>query len=148
MLTSTSVIERHGAVIKRAQAYGYYLEAVTLEESIIADRLISFLALAGEIQSDANVERHSFAQLIQRWIELVPEPINTKHFPDLRTAVDAWRRRRNKVVHGMVKSVPGASHDDVLNFLEEAASVAAQGDALARAISEWGTRLKKQSKGS
>jgi len=130
--------------IKRAQAYGYHLEAITLEESIIADRLISFLASAGKIEGNSKIERHSLAHLIQRWFELVPEPIPSKYFPDLRVAADGWRQRRNKVVHGMVKSAPGASHDDVLNFLEEAASVAVQGDALARAITDWGTRFKKQ----
>jgi len=36
--------------IKKAQGSGFYLEAVTLEESIIADRLISFLVYVGAMK--------------------------------------------------------------------------------------------------
>lgn len=113
--------------IKKAQGYGFYLEAVTLEESIIADRLVSFLVCVGEIQADSKVEKHSFGQLIQRWMKRVPEPIPIKYFPDLRSAIDEWRKHRNRVVHGMVKSVPGSKHNDVLDFLEEAKFIALQG---------------------
>ena len=35
--------------IKRARGSGFYLEAVTPEESIMADRLVSFLVCVGEI---------------------------------------------------------------------------------------------------
>jgi hypothetical protein len=35
--------------IKQAQEQGFYLEAVTLEESIITDRLISYLVGVGAI---------------------------------------------------------------------------------------------------
>jgi hypothetical protein len=130
--------------IKKAQGSGFYLEAVTLEESIIADRLISFLVYAGAIEADTPPEKYSFGWLIRRWIELVPEPVPTEYFADLRAAVDDWRKRRNRIVHGMVKSVPGADHGDVLNFLKEAELVAFQGCALARAISDWGRKRKRQ----
>lgn len=129
--------------INKAQGHGFYLEAVTLQESIIADRLISFLVCVGAIEPDTRLEKHSFGQLIQQWTKLVPEPIPTKYFPDLRVAIDEWRKRRNKIVHGMVKSLPGTYHDDVLNFLKEAELVALQGSALARAISDWGTKRKR-----
>lgn len=130
--------------ITKAQGDGYYLEAVTLEESILADRLISFLFYIGAIEVDTQLEKHSFGQLIKQWMELVPEPIPTKDFPDLRVAVNEWRKRRNKIVHGMVKSVPGTDPEDVVNFLEEAKFVASKGAALARAVSEWGKKMKRQ----
>ena len=109
--------------IKKAQGYGFYLEAVTLEESIIADSLVSFLVCVGEIEAGSQIEKHSFAQLIQRWMKHVPEPIPIKYFPDLRSAIEEWRKHRNKVVHGIVKSAPGSNHKDVLDFLEKAADV-------------------------
>ncbi|MBV8807335.1 MAG: hypothetical protein JO033_01560 [Acidobacteriaceae bacterium] len=102
--------------IKKAQGYGFYLEAVTLEESIIADRLVSFLVCVGEIEAGSQIEKHNFAQLIQRWMKRVPEPIPIKYFPDLRSAIEEWRKHRNRVVHGMVKSAPGSNHNDVLDF--------------------------------
>ena len=130
--------------IKKARGSGFYLEAVTLEESIIADRLVSFLVCVGEIQAESRVEKCSFGQLIQLWAKRVPQPIPVEYFPDLRSAVDEWRKHRNRVVHGMVKSMPGAQHGDVLDFLREAEFVAFQGVALAHAVSDWVKKAKKQ----
>ena len=48
------------------------------------------------------------------------------------------------MVHGMVKSMPGAQHGDVLDFLKEAEFVAFQGEALAHAVSDWVRKAKKQ----
>jgi hypothetical protein len=38
--------------IKRAIAHRFFLEAVTLEESIVADRLISYLCWVGALKTD------------------------------------------------------------------------------------------------
>lgn len=130
--------------IQKARGYGFYFEAVTLEESIISDRLISFLLHVGAIEPDARLDKYSFGQLIRIWSELVAEPISTEWFSDLRKAVDEWRRRRNKIVHGIVKSAPGVDSLDVLDFVKEAELVAFQGDALARAITDWCRRQKRQ----
>ena len=78
----------------------------------------------------------------------MPEPIPTKFFPDLRLAIDEWRKHRNKVVHGMVKSVPGFDHNEVLDFLKEAKFIALQGQALARAITDWVRKAKRQFDGT
>jgi hypothetical protein len=69
--------------IKKARGSGFYLEAVTLQESIIADRLVSFLVCVGEIQADFQIEKCSFGQLIQLWRKRVPQPIPVPYFPDL-----------------------------------------------------------------
>jgi hypothetical protein len=130
--------------IKKAQGCGFYLEAVTLEESIISDRLISYLARVGALKIDAKLEKISFNELIKKWSNQVPEPISDQHFDNLQMAVDEWRSRRNQVVHGMVKSVPGSNHGDVINFLKEAELTAFQGDALARAVCRWHKKIKKQ----
>jgi len=130
--------------IKKARGAGFYLEAVTLQESIITDRLVSFLVCVGEIHVESRIEKCSFGQLIQLWTKRVRQPIPVPHFSDLRSAVDEWRKHRNRVVHGMVKSMPGAHHGDVLDFLKEAEFVAFQGEALAHAVSDWVKQAKKQ----
>jgi len=130
--------------IKKAHGSGFYLESVTLEESIIADRLISFLVHVGEIQAESPVEKCSFGQLIKLWRKRVPNVIPAAYFPDLHSSVDKWRKRRNEVVHGMVKSMPGAQHRDVHDFLEEAEFISFQGKALAEAVSQWVERAKRQ----
>jgi hypothetical protein len=70
------------------------------------------------MQADSQIEKTNFGQLV-RWIKLVPEPVPDRYFADLRSAIADWRKRRNRVVHGMVKSVPGSAHGDVFDFLEE-----------------------------
>ncbi len=131
--------------IRKARGSGFHLEAVTLQESIIADRLLSFLVCVGEIKADYPIERCSFGQMIQLWRKRVPQPIPVQHFPDLCSAVDEWRKRRNRVVHGMVKSMPGAQHGDVIDFLKEVEFVAFQGEALAHTVSDWVKAAKRQS---
>jgi hypothetical protein len=136
--------------IKKARGYGFYLEAITIEESIITDRLVSYLVRVGEIKPGAQIERQSLGQLIQCWIKRVSDPIPDKYFGDLRPAIDDWRRRRNRMIHAMVKSAPDADHGDVRAFLEEAELVAMQGEALARALTDWvrkTTRATKLSRG-
>jgi len=75
--------------IKKARGSGFYLEAVTLEESIIADRLLSFLVCIGEIDAEAQVEKCSFGQLIQLWTKRAPQPIPIQYFCDCRRMAKA-----------------------------------------------------------
>lgn len=56
--------------IKVAQEQGFYLEAVTLVESIISDRLVSYLVSVGE--TDVTGGYVSLHRLIRRWRERVP----------------------------------------------------------------------------
>lgn len=131
--------------IKKAQEQGFYLEAVTLEESIITDRLISYLVGVGAINRAVELNNYpGFAQLIQKWKIQNPNPINIQKYCDLQTAVDEWRRYRNQVVHGMVKSHPGTATDNVMDFLEKAKLTAEQGKMLARAVSYWVKRMRNQ----
>lgn len=130
--------------IKKARGFHFYLEAVTLEESIIADRLVSFLVCIGEIQAESRIEKYSFGQLIKLWMKRVPQRIAANYFPDLRSAVDQWRQRRNQMVHNIVKSMSGTRQRDVFDFLREAEFVALQREALAHEVTNWVKRMKRQ----
>ena len=132
--------------IKGSIAHGYYLEAITLEESIISDRLSSYLVRAGKASPDAKLERESFASLIQRWRNCAPSTIADAFFPDLHSAVDEWRGRRNKLVHGIVKSLPGQSPPSVPDFRAEAESAARDGERVAKCVCNWYSREKTKLK--
>jgi hypothetical protein len=133
------------ARIKVAQEQGFYFEAVTLEESIISDRLISYLVGVGAIQRAATVEKYpSFGQLIKQWAQHSLPSVSEGMYADLPAAVDQWRIWRNKVVHGMVKSHPDGEPDEVTSFLEEAQRAAQQGAQLASAVCEWHKKIKKR----
>lgn len=136
------------ARIKQAQQQQFFLEAVTLEESIITDRLICYLVVTGTIKPACELHKYpNFGQLIKLWKLLHAHPISIRvrgiEFEDLQTSVDFWRQRRNKIVHGMVKSHPGSATDDIVNFLEFAKATATEGELLARAVTAW---VKKASK--
>ncbi|CAN5713117.1 hypothetical protein BH23GEM7_BH23GEM7_39610 [soil metagenome] len=126
------------ARIKAAQGHGFYLEAVTIEESIISDRLIRYLLSKNAIELKDDLRQYPpFGQLIQRWKQKHPEPITSRGVDNLQEAVDRWRRRRNNIVHGLVKSNPGTATEDIDDFLWAARQAAAEGEKLADAVSQW-----------
>jgi len=129
--------------IKQAQEQGFYLEAVTIEESIITDRLISYLISIGMTKQTEKPGRYpSFAELIKRWGQQCPLT-KPQESHALQLQVDEWRQRRNKVVHGIVKIANDAALDTIVSFVEEAKQVAEEGKLLARAVADWVRRSQK-----
>lgn len=111
-----------------AMSAGYFLEAVAIEESIIADRLYSFLSFMGHAKGPAN---GSLKALIDTWMKQYPGPIVVKHEADLQTAINRWRVDRNSALHGFVKDAP------VGQFLEAAQKSAQRGRVLTSYLCEW-----------
>ncbi len=124
--------------------HGYYFEAVTLCESILSDRLLSYV-LGKNPTSKLNVNSH-FSQLISEWRKLannLPDYGET----DLGKAVDLWRVNRNKILHSLTKSLPGNATEDVKTFIDRAEEAARTGADLARKVSKWHkTELAKTKK--
>jgi hypothetical protein len=130
--------------IKESQEQGFYLEAVTLAESIISDRLISYLSDTRFIDLTSNPRRHlSFNDLIRGWKKSV-SPTEDSNLSKLQKKVDDWRLSRNKIVHGIVRSHPGLEIDNIESFLENAKKSAAVGEELARAVDKWCKQAKKE----
>lgn len=111
----------------------YYFEAVTLAESIMSDRLLSYLA-----GKQARPKGHpSFKGLIEAWKRSCHAPIKQSRITNLQQEVDTWRISRNKVVHGLVHSEPGQPTESVEDFLSLAKHAANEGAKLARAVCSW-----------
>jgi len=121
--------------INAAIESGFYFEAVTISESIICDRLLSFVL---GVDPNCGVgATTSFAELIKKWRKLAhPLPADSQ-YGDLGAAVDAWRKDRNAIVHGLVKSNPGQPTESVSAFLIRAEDTAKRGKTLARRVSDW-----------
>lgn len=134
--------------IKRSIAMGFYLEAVTLEESIISDRLTSYFQKTGVLGLDSK-RFVSLGRLIDYLKQHEPEPIRDPlkepRFENLQQSLDDWRDKRNHVVHGIVKS-SGESLDDVENFLAEAKEIAVEGELIALSLNNWYRRFKDKQK--
>jgi hypothetical protein len=130
--------------MKRALAHGFYLEAVTIAESVISDRLISQLCRVRALEPDVPAEKQSLGRLITLWKKAIQEPIRDGHFEDLQSATDTWRLRRNLVVHGIVKTSPGVAPPSAADFKKEAETVARDGYRLAKSICNWYTRERNR----
>lgn len=127
--------------IKEAQLQEFYLEAITIEESIICDRLSSYFRNVLKTDKQLN----SLKRMQDLWKKHHPEAIIAGDFDDLVTALDQWREGRNKAIHTIVHSHrhPDQSID---LFLSHSRGVAAQGEKLALAVSQWCDRHIKQAK--
>jgi hypothetical protein len=130
--------------IKLAQAEGFYFEAITLIESIISDRLTSYLVGSGQIKRQTAMHKYpSLAKLIEAWKKATKTPIAQGDYTNLQHAIDAWRLSRNRLIHSMVRSHPGTPTEDITDFLEAAKQTAQQGEKLARAVSSWCAQQQK-----
>ena len=110
---------------------GYHLEAVTIAESIIADRMLSFLLSRG-----AKVKPHTALHaLIASFRKEADEEGRL-----LADRIDGWRKHRNTLVHGIVKSARGEAPIDMMDCVELAEITALEGRSLARSVSAWQKR--------
>ena len=124
--------------IDSAIAAGFYFEAVTLQESIIADRLLSFIK---GVEPTCKVKANTnFGELIKNWRRLAGTLPHDDAGTDLGSRVEAWRSRRNEVVHGLVKSAPGEPTQSVDAFIEGCQATAVSGRGLAREVLAWHQR--------
>ena len=127
--------------IKEAQLQEFYLEAITIEESIISDRLSSYFRKVLKTDKQPN----SLKGMQDLWKKYHPEVIITGDFDDLVTASDQWREGRNKAIHAIVHSHRHPEQSIEL-FLSNSQEVAAKGEILALAVSQWCDRHIKQVK--
>ena len=125
--------------IKLANEGGFYFETVTICESIISDRLLSYLNGAQGKKFDTKT---GFVTLVNAWsksIQVAPDTgsASNKQSADLCNRVNEWRVARNHVVHGLAKSMPGTATKDLHEFLTQTKNTAETGTALARLVSKW-----------
>jgi hypothetical protein len=134
--------------IKQAQENNFFLEAITIQESIISDRLISFLSRPGASNSFAKScgKRNfvSFHSLIQSWREEFPNGLESGKYGNLIDNVDEWRESRNDAIHAIVKSKPGEVTKPIDTFLQEAEKVAQTGTDLAKEVCIWQKKEKRK----
>lgn len=144
--------------IKAAQQAGFYLEAVVIEESIISDRLISYLsspASSRRLEKKSKGRWPDFFQLIEHLKQEFPSGVAVKsppsktmvatEIPNLAHALDDWRKTRNAAVHAIAKSDPGTPTDEVQEFIRKAKAAAERGELLARAVLTWHRHAKRLS---
>ena len=126
--------------ISAARQARFFLEAIAIEESIIADRLISYLSRPEankQIAKDKKGQWPGLGQLITALDNEFPEKLTVGDFKDIVQNLYDWKDDRNRAIHAFVKSDPGIPTVDIQKFLLMADKAAEQGATLARAISSW-----------
>lgn len=116
--------------IEEALQQEFFLEAVAIEESIIWDRITSYLRDCGKTIPD----RETFYKVIELW-----QKEQRDDSCDLQEGVSAWRSQRNNTIHGMINS------ENIDVFLEEAKATAERGKDLARMVERWRKEQKRHS---
>lgn len=129
------------ARIREARRSGFFLEAVTIEESIISDRLTSFLVKTCGHDPESKSLR-TLNGLSNVWLQISKGHLSALNrsgsgVDELHLRLNNWRESRNEVVHGLVKSRVARNGDQIDNFLNRAAFTAHEGSLLAREVSRW-----------
>jgi hypothetical protein len=126
--------------MKKAIEEKFYLEAITIQESIITDRLLSFV-IRKEIINTSD------SKLLIRNISLNNlSKLSKVHFDDdaLFFELDEFRFSRNNCIHAMVKSFPGNPTQKVSEFQKLAKETSISGRTLTRKVDAWHARMKKK----
>ncbi|HBI44023.1 MAG TPA: hypothetical protein DDY78_14405 [Planctomycetales bacterium] len=105
--------------VSLACEHGFPFEAIAILESIITDRLLAYLNAIGW---PPGGRFEPLANLVKRWRKAHPQPASNGHFADLASALDDWRDKRNRAVHGIVHSPADAA---IGRLLEQIRSVRA-----------------------
>ncbi len=114
--------------IKRAIANGYPFEAVTLCESIIADRLLS--------NAKGRGVRFNKKTSLQTLLDNAAAKGGLAK--ELSGQLDAWIDERNSVIHEFVKTEPGESpNQSAEEALKDVERAAREGKKLAREVCKW-----------
>lgn len=97
----TDAIERHSQAMKS----GFYLEAISLCESMIADRTE---ALSQTIlhESSSIVHTQSLGRAIRDLDEQMPQP-KPEGYDSISERIKKWMEDRNEIIHGFVKVTHG-----------------------------------------
>jgi hypothetical protein len=126
--------------IRLAQENGFFLEAITIQESIISDRLTSYLTSLTASKPKAK----TLSDLIRQWRAEVSKSSSETSSVDLIDAVNEWRKLRNDAVHAIVKSDSDQTTQSINLFLEKAKKAAEQGERLAREVTDWCRKEKRK----
>jgi hypothetical protein len=135
--------------INSAIKLGFYFEAIAIEESILSNRIISFLYGVRKLRA-AEIRGRSprFVCLIKLWREACEESSGYWQNPgDLIDRVNAWRAKRNDAVHALTRAFPGEAPPISLEeFLKQAEIAANEGAKLAREVGNWHRRQLRKAR--
>lgn len=102
----------------------FYLEAITLTESIISDRLSMVLYLRGE-----KAKSKTLNKLVVLSSAILPDTLSHR--------IDEWRQLRNFALHNLVRSSPIDKQVSPSEFNTKAKDIAISGNKLVADLEVW-----------
>ena len=125
--------------INAAISSDFNLEAIVIVESILSNRISSFLVSIEAIKKNTN--HQNFSRLIELWKAAVHPGCLWEECSDLIDRVDNWRKVRNECIHGFVKFPHNeAKVVSTIKFLEKAKKAATVGRELSVEVYYWRNR--------
>lgn len=127
-----------------AREQGFFLEAITIQESIIFDRLRSFAEYALTTQIEDKTPYSVLVGHVERALNTDAKKLRLwDNDRDLIRKLKNWGDHRNRAVHRIVRSRPGTPTQPIDEFLEDARQTADDGAILARQVSDWFEKQKR-----
>ena len=133
----SSAIER----INSALISGFFLEAITIEESILTDRLFRFCRDMG---FRGSLERVTLGGEIT-FLKGKPEKCLKFDLIFIDDLEMFWKNRC-KCLHQIAKSEPGTAPENVEDMLKLASTTAQLGKVLIKKASNWAVKYQKSNK--
>ena len=137
---------------KRTKNLPYCIAAISIAESIIADRCQSYLYGVDKkfieeykkefIPTDILI-KEARKHFKPNKLEIIKKEFKTN---DLFKGLINWLKRRNKIIHGFAKSKPGTPTINMDQFVIEAVKTAEEGLELANRIKKWHQKELRNSK--
>ncbi len=115
---------------------GYYLEAITLCESLIADRLESRLKFL------TKTDRYSFETMWNLQKGIRDHETDTELISLINGKLDIWRKERNNALHAIVK-LEDRKIEIWEDRVEKCKKVAEEGEAIRKEVFKIVDKLKK-----
>lgn len=141
--------------IKLARSEGFHLEAITIEESILSDRMLSLFAYLGAIdnRNPEGKDRKGISDLVIFFEQLLKQnrEIRTKEDSNLKGRLKEFIKKRNICVHAMVfqSSKLGTKANskpvkDIDEFLALAEATSKDGVALCNDFITWCRKIDER----
>lgn len=121
---------------------GFYFEAITIQESILSDRLLSFVVSKNLIEINEN-EIHKSKVSLGNLINATKDYMTG--FDSLHAELVKFKNQRNICVHSLVKSYPGKPTVDVVDIITLAKVTSTNGKKLTREVLKWHKHEKNKS---
>ena len=124
--------------VKKGITEGFFLEAITIEESILTDRLLLFYRQKGHNQKEAYLTLGKILKFLEKNKALCQE--NAIVFFD---ELDQFWKNRNTCLHQIAKSEPGTATLDIEGLTMLASTTASNGESLVKIVGAWSRKYIK-----